>query len=77
MENLIGSLGRAVMEGEPEVAEESAKAALRAGLDPIRALEEGLLTAIRKVGEGFGTGDVFLPELILAANACKAGASVL
>ena len=51
------------------------------GLDeglPARALlDDGLVAGIREVGEMFRRGEVFLPEMMLAAEAWQAGMDVL
>jgi len=76
-EDIFQKLHESVMDGDPQLAEKMAKRALAESVDPIRAIEEGLLKAIRKVGDDFGKGILFLPELIQAGDACKAGISIL
>ncbi len=48
-----------------------------AGIDPLETLERGLGKGIRQIGDDCGTGKVFLPELIGAADVMKAGVAVL
>jgi dimethylamine corrinoid protein len=45
--------------------------------DPLEVLEKGLGKGIRQIGDEFGSGKVFLPELIGAADVMKAGVAVL
>ncbi len=40
-------------------------------------LNEGLLSAMSVIGEKFKTGDVYVPEVLIAARAMKAGMEVL
>ncbi len=40
-------------------------------------LNEGLLAAMSVIGEKFKTGDVYVPEVLIAARAMKAGMEVL
>ena len=47
------------------------------GMDPLDAVEKGLSKGITKVGDDFGAGIFFLPELIQAANAMKEGVAIL
>ncbi len=47
------------------------------GMDPLDAVEKGLSKGIAKVGDDFGAGIFFLPELIQAANAMKEGVAIL
>lgn len=42
------------------------------GVDPLILLAEGFSAGIREVGDGFGRGELFLPELMQAAEMMKA-----
>jgi len=55
----------------------AAKEAVDAGLDPLIAMEEGFAKPIRALGEAFDRMEVFLPQLVMAADAMKAGVTVL
>lgn len=46
-------------------------------VDPLETLEKGLGNGIKQIGDDFGTGKIFLPELIGAADVMKAGVAVL
>ena len=70
-------LAQSVIEGEPDEAEELAKQALDQGLDPLACINEGLTKGIQKVGELFASGEYFLPELIIGAEAMKKALAVL
>jgi len=74
---LIGKLKKAVVNCDAEEAERVAKEALKAGLDPLEAIEKGLARGIRIVGKRFEMKKAFLPELMLAAVTMKAALSVL
>ena len=50
---------------------------LDAGLPARALLDDGLVAGIREVGEMFRRGEVFLPEMMLAAEAWQAGMDVL
>ncbi len=60
-----------------DAAVAAAREAVSAKLDLLAALEEGFASPIRAVGEAFDRMDIFLPELVMAADAMKAGVSVL
>ena len=66
-----------IIAGEAEVIEQLARQALEAGLDPMQAINEGLIPGITEVGRRFETHDFFLPELVMAADAMKKGMAVL
>lgn len=70
-------LAQAVVDGEADVAVQLVNDGLGKGVDPIDAVERGLARGIMKVGEDFGAGEVFLPELIMAADVMKKATSIL
>ena len=45
--------------------------ALAAGIDPLTVIADALTPAIKAVGANFSSGDMFLPELIMASNAMQ------
>jgi corrinoid protein of di/trimethylamine methyltransferase len=76
-EELLDKLAQAVIDGEPEDAEELAKQALGQGLDPLVCINEGLTRGIDRVGELFASGEYFLPDLIIGGEAMKVALAVL
>ena len=76
-EELFQKLSQAVIDGEPEDAEELAKQALDQGIDALACINQGLMPGIQKVGELFSEGDYFLPELIIGADAMKSALDIL
>jgi corrinoid protein of di/trimethylamine methyltransferase len=70
-------LAQAVIDGEPEDAEEQARLALERGLDPLACINQGLSPGIDRVGELFATGEYFLPDLIMGGDAMKAALAIL
>ncbi|MCD6426459.1 MAG: corrinoid protein [Anaerolineales bacterium] len=76
-EEFYKKLMAAVVDGEPEDAEAIAKEALEANLDPLECINKGLVPGIQKVGELFSTGEYYLPELIIGADAMKAALEIL
>ena len=76
-DELYKKLMDTVIDGEPEDAEQIAKEALEANLDPLTCINKGLMAGIQKVGELFSTGEYYLPELIIGADAMKAALEIL
>ncbi len=76
-DEMYTKLAQALIDGEPEDAEQLAKEALEQGLDPLTCVNEGLTKGIQKVGELFANGEYFLPELIIGAEAMKKALAVL
>lgn len=76
-EQLLEKLKEAVLNCDPEASRRLAEEAVSAGLDPVKAVQDGLAKGIAIIGEKFGCGEVFLPDLMVAANAMSAGVEVL
>ena len=76
-EELFQKIAQAVIDGEPEDAEELAHQAIRDGVDALACINQGLMPGIQKVGELFSQGDYYLPELIIGADAMKAALDIL
>ena len=70
-------LRKAILNYDTAMAKTAAEEFLKEGLDPIKAIEEGLAKGVREVGDQFERGEVFLAELMMAAEALKAGMAVL
>jgi len=77
MEDAVKRLKDAVMNYEMETIADLAKQALKDGVDPLVAIEKGLAEGIKTVGERFGRGEIFLPELVMGAEAMKSALAVL
>lgn len=76
-EEMYKKLAQAVIDGEPEDAESLAKEALKLGLDPLTCINKGLTKGIKQVGDLFSSGEYFLPELIIGADAMQSALKVL
>lgn len=76
-EEIIDGLRNAVVNYDDEGAKRLAKEAINKGVDPLKAIQEGLVKGINQVGEKFGAKQIFLSELMIAAEACLAGMNIL
>lgn len=76
-EDILKDLANSVINGDEEKAKDSAKKALEAGIDPLKAINEGLMKGMEQVGEDFSKLKIYLPEVMMAAEAMKAALSVL
>ena len=74
--DIIENLQKAVLEYDGAQAAHWARKALEEGIDPAIATD-ALTAAIRQVGDGFGRGELWLPDLIGAADAMKAAMPIL
>lgn len=63
----------AVLEFEEEEVVDLVKSEIAAGTDLKEILEKGLIAAMDEVGRQFATGDLYVPEMLMAAESMKAG----
>jgi trimethylamine corrinoid protein len=76
-EEILDELKNAVANYDEESVKRLANKVIEKGIDPLRAIQDGLVKGINKVGEKFGTKEIFLSELMVAAEACLAGMNLL
>ncbi len=62
--------------GQPGVAEKVSQA-LSEGIEPQCILTQGLMAGMEVVGRRFGAGEIFVPEVLMASKAMKAGVELL
>jgi len=67
----------AIVKGDKALAVEMAKKGLSEGIDPLELLNQGFIPGIKKVGDMFDVGTLFLPELILSANAMQKASDII
>ncbi|MCL1983202.1 MAG: corrinoid protein [Clostridiales bacterium] len=70
-EKLFKEAFDAIVECEEEKALGVVKEALAEGVDLVELLTEGFGAGIKHIGDQFGCGEVFLPELIYASEVMK------
>lgn len=76
-EEIIGKLALAVQNYKRNDAAEAAREALEAGIDPVDAINEGLLKGMTLVGDLFSKHQAFLPQLLTAAAAMYGALDIL
>ncbi|MBN1318516.1 MAG: corrinoid protein [Anaerolineales bacterium] len=73
---ILDELKNAVIEGDKDQVIHWSQVAISEGINPIQAIQKGLTIGITAVGDAFSTGDVFLPQLVMSADAMKAGSAL-
>jgi corrinoid protein of di/trimethylamine methyltransferase len=76
-ENILQRLKEAVINYDVELAVEISKEVIATGFDPLKAIEQGLGEGLRVIGDKFEAGEVFLPMLMIAAQAMKESLAIL
>ena len=74
---LLDELRASIIGGNPEVAGELTRKALREGRKADEILRGALIPGIHEVGEKFGRNELYLPELLVAGLAMKEAVGVL
>ena len=69
----LKNIFQCVVDGELDEIEELIDAALEAGCTAKQILDDGLLAGMAEVGEQFKVGDMFVPEVLIAAKTMDAG----
>ncbi len=68
---------QAVLDGDSEKAEELARLTLEKKLPLLEVIDGGFVSGIREVGRLWEEGDLFLPELVMGAEAMKRAMIIL
>ena len=73
---VLENLKKAIVEYDREEAANLARRAIKEKIDPIKTLA-AMTAAIRQVGDGFGKGELWLPDLVGAADAMTSATPII
>jgi len=73
---IFEGLKKAILEYESEKVANLAKEAVEKKIDPVKALNV-MTEAVRQVGDGFGRGELWLPDLVGAADAMQSAMPII
>ncbi len=76
-EEMFQRMAQSIIDGDSDVAVSLAKDLIANNVDPLDAISKGFVVGVNTVGEAFGRGDAFLPELVMAGEAMKAAVATL
>ena len=76
-EELFKQMAQCIIEGEKETAVELAQKSIELGIPPLDAITKGFVEGVNYIGDLFGKGEAFLPELVMSGEAMKAAVAVL
>jgi 5-methyltetrahydrofolate--homocysteine methyltransferase len=77
MSDILQKIASELYNGEEETVADLVKSALAQGMEPGEVLHGGLIAGMDEVGRDFKAGDLFVPEVLIAARAMHAGMGVL
>ena len=75
--DLLAQITSSILGGEPDVTVDLARQALKAGLEPMAIINEGLVPGMNIAGDMFQRGKFFLPHLMIAARGMQQAMALL
>lgn len=77
MEPQLENVKECIVKYKVRDVQKAVQDALDAGIAPGRILDEGMVTAMAEVGEGFKNNTIFMPQMLMSAKAMQLGLEVL
>ncbi|URN83842.1 corrinoid protein [Acetobacterium wieringae] len=77
MSTIFDEIKDAIVDGDEDLAVELAERVIAEKVDPVQAVQLGFIGGIEEVGKAWTNGEAFLPDVMMAADAMKAGMDVL
>lgn len=74
---VVEELRDAIVDGQAQVAVARVNQALASGIDAGTLLHEGLMAGMARVGQLYEDGEIFVPEMLVAARAMTAALATL
>ena len=74
---MFQAMRQSVIDGDAVASASLAEEALAKGVSPLDSIEQGFVPGLSYVGEQFGLGELFLPDMMLAARAMQRAIAIL
>lgn len=74
---VLKNISESLRRGDQHAVAELTQQAIDSGLSAAEILDRGLLAGMDVIGERFGAHEIFLPDVLLAARAMKAGMDLI
>lgn len=76
-EELYKEMAQCIIDGDSDKSVELAQKAIDMNMHPLEAITKGFVVGVNYIGDQFGKGEAFLPELVMAGEAMKAAVATL
>ncbi len=76
-DEILGDLEKAVVNGKREEAKKLAQSVIAEGVKPLDAIDGGLIKGMMVVGEKYAAHQMYLPQVLLAADSMYGALDVL
>jgi corrinoid protein of di/trimethylamine methyltransferase len=77
LEKLYKDMAQSIIDGDSDISVELAQKSIELGIPPLDAITKGFVVGVNYIGDQFGAGEAFLPELVMAGEAMKAAVATL
>jgi 5-methyltetrahydrofolate--homocysteine methyltransferase len=77
MQSVLEEIREGIMDGDMQLVQDKVNEALESDVEAPVILRQGLIPAMAEVGRLFEAGEYFVPEVLIAARAMKAGLTIL
>jgi 5-methyltetrahydrofolate--homocysteine methyltransferase len=77
MQSVLEEIREGIMDGDMQLVQDKVNEALASDVEAPVILRQGLIPAMAEVGRLFEAGEYFVPEVLIAARAMKAGLTIL
>lgn len=77
MSDIFENLKEAILEGDEDLVVEYVQQVIDKKVDPVAAIQNGLIKGIEELGSRWKNGEAFLPDVMMGADALKAGLDML
>jgi 5-methyltetrahydrofolate--homocysteine methyltransferase len=75
--DILASLADSLIRGQDDKAAHLTQRGIQEGLSPLEILNKGLIPGMDVVGQKFKEGEIYVPDVLIAARAMRAGMNVL
>jgi corrinoid protein of di/trimethylamine methyltransferase len=75
-EKILENLTKAILDYDGKEAIKWAKEGVQKGISPVKAID-AMTLAIKQIGDGFGSGELYLPDLVGGADAMAAALPII
>ena len=76
-ETILTKLKESIEKLDKDLAEEAAREALAAGVEPMVAMQDGLGRGMKAISDLFDEGEMFVPQILMAAEAFEAAVAII
>lgn len=77
MSEIFENLKQAILDGDEDLVIEYVQQVIDKKIDPVAAIQNGLIKGVEELGGKWKTGEAFLPDVMMGADALKAGLDML